>query len=428
VSNVKAGEDIIREAFADARPPPGANGVAAEEAHEQRAAVLELPEEAWRGVFADYRAAMVGTSEAPDAAHFTALWAAAAVLLRRRVHLYYGRTTYPNVYLVNYGITGDSKTTAQRRVEDLLPGEERVRVLRGIGSTEGTCDWMEANESSEIAHLLFLEELAGLLTRGGWDGSTILDFLTQAFDTPPVFEIPYRKKPVRVVEPTPTLLAGTTPEWFWRSIREVDLHGGFGNRLFFLTGLPKAPIPLPKKPDEYLLGRVRDRLGQLDNIERCEAKLSADAEARWNRFYIVFKETARLLDPLTAAATKRVHTYAIKLAMTYAALEGTLPEITVDQITAAIKVASFGLQCAEHLIRDRQEFSVQGRCEKAVAKALEHDDLPGWKIHRHIGGRFTADDLSRALRAMQTTGALVVAGKTSRQEPIYRLRGGRRDV
>src|SRR5262245_25323220 len=101
---------------------------------------------------------MAGTSEAPDAAHFAALWAAIAVRLRRRVRVYYARTTYPNVYLVNYGITGDSKTTAQRRVEDLLPDEERVRVSRGIGSTEGTCDWMQLDDGTEIAHLLFLEE------------------------------------------------------------------------------------------------------------------------------------------------------------------------------------------------------------------------------------------------------------------------------
>jgi len=231
-----------------------------------------------------------------------------------------------------------------------------------------------------------------------------------------------------VVEPTPTLLAGTTPEWLWRSIREVDLYGGFGNRLFFLTGAAKPPIPLPKKADEYLLGLVRQRLEQLDKLEPCESKLTADAEALWNDFYIAFKHTTRLLDPLTAAATKRVHTYAIKLAMTYAALEGTVPEITWEQTAAAIKVAHFGLKCAEQLVRGRQEFSTQGRCEKAVARALEHADLPSWKIHHHIGGRFTNEDLMRTLRAMQGTGAIVVLQHTARGEPIYRLRGGRRDV
>ena len=70
----------------------------------------------------------------------------------------------------------------------------------------------EAPDDAKVAHLLLLEELGGLLARGGWDGSTILQFLTEAFDTPPVFEIPYRKNPVRVFEPTPTLIAGRGSE------------------------------------------------------------------------------------------------------------------------------------------------------------------------------------------------------------------------
>src|SRR5262249_51373478 len=75
---------------------------------------LTLPEAAWRGPFADYRAAMAGILEAPDSAHFASLWATAAARLRRRVWTYYAGTLYSNVYLVNFGTTGDSKTSAQR--------------------------------------------------------------------------------------------------------------------------------------------------------------------------------------------------------------------------------------------------------------------------------------------------------------------------
>ena len=76
---------------------------------------LIFPEAAWRGPFADYRRAMEGTSEAPDSAHFASLWAVAAAQLRRRVYVYYAYPLYPNVFLVNYGTTGDSKTSAARQ-------------------------------------------------------------------------------------------------------------------------------------------------------------------------------------------------------------------------------------------------------------------------------------------------------------------------
>jgi hypothetical protein len=192
--------------------------------------------------------------------------------------------------------------------------------------------------------------------------------------------------------------------------------------------VPKPPIPLPKKPDEYLFGQLREKLDQLDKIEPCEARLTPDAEGLWNKFYIAFKHTLLVVDPLTAAMTKRIPTYAIKLVMTYAALERTLPKITAEQIAAAVKVANFGLNCAEHLIRGRQEFSTQGRCEKAVKKALESTQLPPWKIHHHIGGRFTHEELMRALRAMKETGEIVAVKTTTRGVPIYGLRGGRRDA
>src|SRR5207247_1675819 len=147
------------------------------------------------------------------------------------------------------------KTSAQRAGLKLLPDDGSVRLLRGIGSAEALGDWMQAGEG-RVSHLLYLEELGTLLSRGGWEGSTVLHFLTETFDAPDLYEIRYRKKPVKVIEPTPTLLAGTTADWFWKSMRDVDFHGGFGNRLFFLSGAPKDPIPLPGKPDALKLARI----------------------------------------------------------------------------------------------------------------------------------------------------------------------------
>jgi hypothetical protein len=213
---------------------------------EPEAEPLSLPEAAWRGPFADYRNAMASILEAPDSVHFAALWAAAAARLRRRVWTYYAGTLYPNVFLVNFGLTGDSKTSAQRVGITLLRDDESIKILRGVGSAEALGDWMSQPEDGlKVSHLISLEELGSLLARGAWDGSTLISFLTETFDTPPVYEIPYRKNPVKVIEPTPTLLAGTTPDWFWKWMKEADFHGGFGNRLFFLTGPTQAARSAP---------------------------------------------------------------------------------------------------------------------------------------------------------------------------------------
>ena len=223
-----------------------------------------FPEIVWRGPFAEYRAAMAGTTEAPDVFHFAALWAVAGAYLRRRVFIRCGLPLYPNVYLVTVGVTGDTKkTTAMRLAESLLP-EHGVKVLRGVGSAEALADWM--GELKGDSPLIILEEFATLLGRGGWQRSTLLPFLTETFDCPSVYEAPFRTNPITVVEPTPTLYAGTTPEWFWKAMHEVDFHGGFGNRLFFLAGAPKAPISMPHEPNEAHLNVVREAIKGLAHI------------------------------------------------------------------------------------------------------------------------------------------------------------------
>jgi hypothetical protein len=391
--------------------------------HELDSEPLTLPEAAWRGPFADYREAMAGILEAPDSAHFAALWAIAAAHLRRRVWTYYAGTLYPNVYLIIFGPTGDSKTSAQRVGLDLLPEDGSVKILRGIGSAEALGDWMtQPEEGEKVSHLITLEELGTLLALGARDGSTLITYLTQTFDTPPVFEIPYRKNPVKVMEPTPTLLAGTTHDWFWKSMKESDFHGGFGNRLFFLTGPPKPPVPFPKPPEEAKLAPVRAALDRLDKIGPLEIHLAPDAESPWEEFYRAWKETAANFEPLLAAATKQIHAYALKLALVYMAFENTTV-ITRDQIAASIHVAQFGVRCALALLGQRASSSTLGRCEETVLRALAKEKLPAWKIHHRIGGkRFTAEILNRALRNLVAAGHVVELSETARGNSIYALR------
>jgi hypothetical protein len=372
---------------------------------------------------------MAGTTEMPDAFHFASLWVMAAGTLRRRLYLHYAYPLYPNVLLVNVGATGDTKkTTGIRQGVQLVPCSA-MKVLRGIGSAEALADWMtQPAEGDPVAHLLVLEELATLLRRGKWEGSTVLLFLTETFDAPPVYEVPFRKNPIKVVEPTSSLLAGTTSEWFWKAMAEEDFHGGFGNRLFFLAGAPKEPIPMPPKPAPQPLEQVRAELAALTSGPAGEVEVQLAAEARpvWDEFYRAFKRTKS--PSLVTAATRRIPTYALKLGLVYAAFEHTVPWITRDQLEAAVAVAGFGAACATWLIDQRQTFRQEHRCETAVLEALERVDLPAWRIHHGIGGRFTAQELDRALRALMGTGTILEVKRTPRGEPAFGRRGRHREA
>jgi hypothetical protein len=383
-----------------------------------------FPEAAWRGAFADYRTAMAGTTEAPDVFHFTALWVDAAVRLRRRVWFRYARRLYPNVYVVTVGASGDTKkTTAMRQGRELPAEATYVKVMRGIGSPEALGDWMgnSANGATPLAQLLLLEELAKLLALGQWHGSQLFQFLTETFDTPDEFSIAFRKNPVHVVEPTPSLQAGTTTQWFWKYMRDEDIEGGFGNRLFYATGVPNALIPLPGEADTTAFARVRNSLHRLEQVHAGPMHLTPEATALWSEFYIAFRKTKK--EPLVAALTKRIPDYALKLALIYAAFEGTAPAITDEQLAAAVQVGGFGLECAEWLVTQRRSVTVQGRCEELILHVLDRVDLPAWKIHQRISGRFSAEEVSRALKALQFTGAVIEVRTTARGVVVHGRRG-----
>lgn len=308
----------------------------------------DFPKSAWRGAFASYREAMIGTTEASDVAHFTAFWAAAAVTLGRRVSMYSGERIFANVYLSVFGPTGDKKTTAQRRVLNCGLLAPSIQVIRNLGSTEGLADALKREDGGDLVALFFWEELTALFARGRWTGSTILEFITETFDCPPEWGMKYRKDPISLQAPTPTILAGTTCEWFWKNARSDDFFGGLGNRFLYLTGAKKDPIPNPSEPDGAALKRVHIALSALSEMRPVEARFDTFARRLWEQFYVSWEQRER--KGLYAAAVKRVHVYIRKLAMTYAALEGTLPEISIEQLKAAIAVGLYAAECAKALV------------------------------------------------------------------------------
>jgi hypothetical protein len=222
-----------------------------------------FPEPAWRGIFADYRKANERATEASDVFHFAALWARCAAALGRRVHFSYGMTLYPNVYVVCFGPTGDRKTTATRQATELGNG---IKIISGGGSGEGLADAFSQTAPGE-GTLIHAEELSQILRPGRWEGSTLIPFLTQCFDCPGRYEMKFRKSPVSLERPTPNLLAGVTPEWFWRDFRVNDFQGGFGNRMFFVTGGAKDCVPRPASPDLFQISRAVEGLSEIEPRE-----------------------------------------------------------------------------------------------------------------------------------------------------------------
>jgi Bifunctional DNA primase/polymerase, N-terminal/Primase C terminal 1 (PriCT-1) len=313
-----------------------------EPGNSERAALPSFPDAAWRGLFSHYRDAMRACSEASDVFHFLAFWTAAGNALGRRVFFPYGMRLYPNVYGIAFGPTGDFKTSALKRAAESTESAG-LRVVRGVGSGEGITEDLGPDPT-----LFSLDEFTSLLRQGKWNGSTLLPTLTEIFDCLDKYERKYRKNPISLNFPTCSILACTTQAWFWRDVTESDFEGGFGNRFIYLTGPPNEPKSRPGIPD---LRFVVTKLEELKAFPEQEAFLDPKAEKMWDRFYLPWRK--KQFSPLEGAATKRIPAYVLKLAMVYAALEGTLPEIQDEQLKAALLVGNYAVKCAQQLIGER---------------------------------------------------------------------------
>ena len=262
-----------------------------------------FPEVAWRGLFQNYRAAMDGTTEACDAAHFATFWAAVAALLERRVEMYCGDVVYPNVYLAVYGESGDKKTTAERRISScrLLDCRPQIRLVRGVGSTEGLADALAEAETG--TYLFQWEEFATFLSHARWSGSTLLEFITETFDCPPEWNKEYRKQRIHLESPTPSILTATTAEWFWKHAKAEDFFGGFGNRFLFLSGQRKDPLPNPEPVNDEIIAGIKKHLEVIASRPPCRAVWTTPAKKAWDAFYVRFENGDR--SGLLRAASKR---------------------------------------------------------------------------------------------------------------------------
>jgi hypothetical protein len=369
-----------------------------------RSTVPKFPEAAWRGIFDDYRKPMDGATEASDAFHFAGLWARCAVALGRRVSFPYGMQLFPNVYAVCFGPTGDRKTTATRRATELGSG---CKIVHGGGSGEGLADEFSTAKPGE-GLLLYAEEFSQILRPGRWDGSTLKPFLTQCFDCPPRYQVKFRKRPIELEQPTPSLLAGTTPDWFWQDFSARDFQSGFGNRILFFTGERKPDVPLPEAPN---LESVSRRVDALATVGPCDAHLDPKARTLWMQFYRAWNAEENGCDPLLRAAVQRVPAYILKLGILYAVDERTVPEITGEQLAAAILVGRYCEACVAELL-SLQHAGTNPRKELerriiAFVNAQPGNHTTKRSVYRGLARHYKdAEEFDRAFRSLERAGEL----------------------
>lgn len=396
---------------------------------------LKLPEIAWRGILADYRAMLRATTEASDAFHLFTFLACAGSGLGRTAYVPYGFPVFANLYVTLVGPTGESrKTSALRHAEETgKRADDSWRILRGISTAEGLIaqvadPWEEKDKTGKVISqggtadkrlLIWLGELSAFLRKARQERvAHVVPFLADAWDCLPTLDLPTRNTPLRVTRPYISLVSASTPEWLEGSLSDREIMGGFANRFLFSVGEPKAPIPFPDPPDERLRNRIVAHLAavRLAWQGREEAiPLSPTARGVWESFYLTWKGY-RWPDPLMAALLQRLPDQCLKIALLYAVLEESAV-ITDELLQVALEVGKYAVASAQSIFGPFYA-SRDARHEANIRKALEATggQMPVAELQRKRGGRLSSAELWRVLTAWQSTG----------QAKVYRKKGEKR--
>lgn len=245
-----------------------------------------------------------------------------------------------------------------------------------------------------------------------WDGST-LETLTKS-------------DPMKARGVHGSILAHITAEELRRGLKRVEAASGFGNRFLIACVRRSGRLPFGGDLTDELLGRLARKVKKaVENVHEGQFTFDSAAARRWEEIYTSMSGgDIGLAGSLTARAEAQM----LRLALVYAALDGTT-RIHLEHLTAAHAVweyceasvrylfgASTGDPVADRVLEDLREAGAKGLAKNDLSERFgQHPD----QIRR----------LNEALDLLVTSRLVrekrIKTGKVGRPATIYRIREGK---
>jgi DnaB-like helicase N terminal domain/Protein of unknown function (DUF3987) len=310
----------------------------------------KIRETAWHPLAETYLRAVQHTSEAADAWHFISFYTTVGALFGGSVRGRMAGTFTSNLYSVLVGyVGGDGKTGSMRRMFDFATMiDDRMYIPRAISSAPGFIkNWAQFNQKHSIEKntraILRLGELVTLLDTAAQSGThSIIPMLNDAYDGEPLSNESIQS-PFRIERPYLSAIFASASKYL-RNIDDKDLETGFGRRLCFCPGDPKAPMAYPPDPDPEILiplaKNIKETILYWENRENNRIELAPSAKKLWEAWYKRYK--ARLNDDdLISAMTIGDRLTVQKIALINAAMDRSERYIEDHHLEPAIDFGEY---------------------------------------------------------------------------------------
>jgi hypothetical protein len=215
---------------------------------------------------------------------------------------------------------GTSWAVVRRVLSQASPELISNRVVSGIASGEGLVAELADREGDDRNVLVIEPEFARLL-RTATRSASMSALLRQAWDGDDLAVLT-RSKPLKVAGASVSLIGHITAEELNRRLDRIEVANGFGNRLLFCWVERAQRLPhggdLPAEALEMLGLRVWSGIERARTVGRLS--LSDQGRQRWEMFYNAVDDT---ISGVVGALTARAEAQVLRLAVTYALLEGS---------------------------------------------------------------------------------------------------------
>lgn len=270
------------------------------------------------------------------------------------------------------------------------------RIVGGLASGEGliaaVSDHGDDDGPAVDKRLLVKEsEFVRALAACGRDGSTLSAIIRDAFDDGNLAVLT-RREPLRAKGAHISIIGHVTGDELRAKLTSLDVANGFGNRFLYAAIQRTQLLPFggDLEEDDYRdMGRqIRTALHDARKIGRM--RFATDARTKWAELYELIDQQARQATGLVEGLTSRADAQTIRLAITYALLDGS-PEVKAVHLDAAWAVWTFSRESVEFLFGDRIGLTNADRVVQAITSAGGRLDRTG--IHGALSNHLSKDEL-----------------------------------
>jgi hypothetical protein len=325
---------------------------------------------------------------------------------------------HANLFTVLVGVSAKGrKGTSGGRARSVFSDEQwTTRIKGGLSSGEALINevrdevhrWDAKNKTYEIVdpgvtdkRLMIVEpEFAGALAVMERPGNTLSPVLRNAWDGLVLSTIT-KNSPLRATGAHVSVIAHITEDELRARLTRTDAASGFGNRFLYPLVRRSKFLPFGGSLEETEIRALSVRLEEAIKSARVGKQITMTDGAR-EHWGAVYKDLSAAQPGLLGAVTARAEAQSVRLAMSYALIDGKA-QIDVDHLKAALAVWEFCEASAARIFGQ----SLGDPVADEILRALQQvgtDGMTRTAIRDLFGRHRTADRIGAALALLMTNG------------------------